>query len=623
MSRGKNRVRVFLTLVFALAFGTIANAQVDSLVRVGDSLYRAYDFNAAVSVFNQALKQERSLAEASESSLLRSISLRLIQAENGRKMSTSVRTPKVVGGKMFSKEEFVLAYPLEDESWRKLPNLLDESEPDGFIRALFAPTWNDRLYFSAKDDTGTRSLYVTSADDVFWSVPRLVEEVSTPGSNDIFPMLSPDEKVLYFSSNSLNGLGGYDLYYSRWDDLQECWSTPQNMGFPFSSPDDDFLYVDSVDEKYSLFASTRDCPPDSVYVYVLQYDRSPVRTSVKDPKELYSLSRLKMDNVVENSSENAEKEKEREDLKAKYMSQMDAVRVLKDSIDHVKAKAEELKLELTFSNDDSKRYELNERILENESMVPVLQKNLEEAQVKLRQLEEDFLRKGVLDDKKDTPKGNDKNQQAEYVFFMNSFGEPLDMHITIPLEVFDYTFKVSEEAVFALDQMLPSGIVYQIHLFGGNRKSLPSELRGLSPVYETRSPSGMYVYRVGRFATYDEALENISAVQELGFHNAYICAFENGEEITVSKARTLQEYLKGGFALFEIKIMPDSGELNPRVMEIVSSEAFGKDILRTEEEDGTQVYTIGPFDSKEKAEALVTTLSKIMRGNVVCKPVNK
>lgn len=621
MSKGKNRLHVFVILVFVMLFETIANAQVDSLVRVGDSLYRAYDFNAAVSVFNQALKEERSSDVSAESSVLRSISMRLVQAENGRRMSSLVRTPKVLGSKMFSKDEFVLAYPLEDESWRKLPNLLDESEPNGFISALYAPDWNDKLYFSADDGNGTRSIYMTAAEDVFWSVPRVVEEISTPGSNDIFPMVSPDEKMLYFSSNSLGGLGGYDLYYSRWDDLQECWSPPQNMGFPFSSPDDDFLYVDSVDEKYSLFASTRDCPSDSVRVYVLEYDRSPARSAMTDPEALYSLSRLSVDEVEENVTEDEKKGKD--NLKALYMSQMDAVRVIKDSIDHVKVRTEEFRSELAFSNDDSKRYELNERILENEKLIPVLQKELEEAQIKLHEVEEEFLRNGVLDGKKDTSENAEKKVSAKYDFIMNSFGGPLDMHITIPVEVFDYTFKVSEEAVFALNQLLPYGIVYQIHLFGGNRKSLPSELRGLSPIYETRSPSGMYVYRVGRFATYDEALENMATVQELGFHNAYICAFEDGVEITVSKARTLQEYLKGGFALYEISIMPDSGELNPRVMDIISTEAFGKNIQRTEEEDGTQVYTIGPFDSMERAEALVATLTKIMRGNVVCKPVIK
>ena len=187
---------------------------------------------------------------------------------------------------------------------------------------------------------------------------------------------------------------------------------------------------------------------------------------------------------------------------------------------------------------------------------------------------------------------------------------------------FDYSFRVLDEAVFAEEQSLPSGIVYQIQLFGGGRKATMSELKGLSPIYEHRSPSGMYIYRVGRFSTYDEAMKNVPAVRNLGFKGAYVCAFENGKETTVAKARTAQERLKGGFALYEIRLTPESGELEPVVAETLASAAVGKDIIRSEVEDGTQVFSVGPFDSKENADAIVAALKGVMNGKVVCEPIN-
>jgi Tol biopolymer transport system component len=51
--------------------------------------------------------------------------------------------------------------------------------------------------------------------DTVWSVPRKVEELSTAKSDEIYPMLSPDGKTLYFSSDGLYGLGGYDIYRSE------------------------------------------------------------------------------------------------------------------------------------------------------------------------------------------------------------------------------------------------------------------------------------------------------------------------------------------------------------------------------------------------------------------------
>ena len=152
-------------------------------------------------------------------------------------------------------------------------------------------------------------------------------------------------------------------------------------------------------------------------------------------------------------------------------------------------------------------------------------------------------------------------------------------------------------------------------------KASLSELKGLSPVYERISPSGMYIYRAGCFSTYDEALAGVMVVRGLGFTDAYLCAFENGREISVAQARSHQERLKDGFELYEIQIMPDSGEIDPSVVEVVLSAAVGKDLIRTEGEDGTQVFSVGPFDSKEAADTLVQKIKVLMDGKVVCEPI--
>jgi hypothetical protein len=68
--------------------------------------------------------------------------------------------------------------------------------------------------------------------------------------------------------------------------------------------------------------------------------------------------------------------------------------------------------------------------------------------------------------------------------------------------------------------------------------------------------------------------------------------------------------------------MPESGELDSAVVETISVTAVGKDIIRTEAEDGTQIFTVGPFDSKADAESLVDRLNDVMPGKVVCEPIN-
>lgn len=622
MVKGKFILQISVILAFALLTLGSANAQVDSLMRAGDSLYRDYRFDDAADALDQALEMAEDTSSTYDSLLVKSISERLLLAENGSNMARFVRTPKVLGKQMFALKDFHLFYPLEDKSWRRLPNKLDSDIFNPFVQSLYASDWSDRLYYSALDEDGTRSIFMTEIQDTLWSVPVRVEELSSPASNEIHPMLSPDGKTLYFSSDGLYGLGGYDLYVSSWDEDKKCWSMPQNMGVPFSSPDDDFLYIDSEDEKYSVFASTRDCPTDSTWIYVLEYERTPLHVSIEDPDELYALSRL--DPFKKKKKEEAKPAKQPDDLTMVYMAQMDQVRELRDSIAAVMSHLDELRTELAFSHDEEERYELSSTIIEVEKVIPALQKDLETAQAQLQKTEYEFLRKGVFINPNISEEEKEEdavNDFVAYEFVKRTYGDALELNFMVPEVKFDYTFQVLPEAVFAEDQSLPAGIVYQIQLFGGRKASLP-ELKGLSPIYEHRSPSGMYIYRVGRFFTYDEALNNVMKVRSLGFKSAYICAFENGEQVSVAKARTLQERLKGGFALYEIYLIPDSGELDPAVAETVASSAVGKDIIRTESEDGTQVFSVGPFDSKEAADSLVAALKDVLVGKVVCEPVN-
>lgn len=618
MIKGNKTVYMFVTLIFALLYCHCAEAQVGVLMSKGDSLYRNYRFDEALEFYDMALAEVEN-GQYVDSVLFDAASHKLILAENGISMSGAVRKPKVLGKRLFSLDEFYLFYPLENKGWRKLPNQLDSDASDPLVRALYAPDWNNVHYFSAKDENGLRDIYTTELQDTVWALPQKVDRISSDSFNEIYPMLSSDGKTLYFASDSLAGLGGYDIYYSVWDESEGCWSVPQNMGLPFSSPADDFLYVDSEDERYSLFASTRDCPKDSVWVYSVEYEREPVLVSVNDPDELHALSRL---DPSERKTGAVKTDLSSDDVTSVYMARMGNCRALKDSIASVYSYLDELRTELAFSNDESERYELSSKILDLEQTVPYLQRELEEAKAELEKAEHEFLKKGIFINPDEAVTDRENEVVEEYEFTRRSCGDSLRINLAVPQVKFDYSFRILDEAVFAEDQSLPSGIVYQIQLLGTPEKASLEDLKGLSPIYEHQSPSGMYIYRVGRFFTHEDASGYIDVVHELGFTNASLRAFEDGKEIPVAKARTVQERLKGGFSLFEIQIVPDSGELNQSVIEALVAAAVGKDIIRTESEDGTQIFTVGPFDVKADADALVETISGMMSGSIVCEPVN-
>lgn len=611
MKMGK---RILFFAVLILLSGHFAGAQTDSLLQYGDSLHRAYDFEEASAVFQQLLD---SLEVVEDSVMVKDVRERLRMSENGKNMSRFVQVPQAAGKRRMSLDEFFLAYPLEDRSWRAVPNVLDADDGHDFARSLYAPDWNDVLYFSAEGPSGTRDIMMTMLDDTVWTVPVPVEELSDPSADEIYPMLSPDGRTMFFASDGLYGVGGYDLYRSVWDEQRQRWSTPQNMGFPYSSPADDFLYVESEDGDYVLFASDRECGKDSVYVYAIRYEDYPVHAPMTGPFELQELA-LVNPPLVEVEDEEVTDIPDNE-LTIRYMEKMDEVRVLRDSIASTSSALETLRNEYVFGNDPAERARLTNEILRLETGIPALQRALDKANSELGAIEMEFLKEGIflnmdMQNEDEEPVAD----MPEYDFRMRSMGDSLAITVLVPEVKFDYTFRIGQEAVFAEDQTIPDGIVYQVQLFSGGRKATVSELKGLTPIYEHHTSGGMYTYRAGLFNVYQEAVKAAEQIRRRGFRDAYIVAFIDGKEVTVVAARTEEARRSNQMLLYEVRIIPESGELESEVVEGMVRLAMGKDIARVEAEDGTQVFIVGPFDNKDMAEELASYVRGKVTGKVSC-----
>ena len=606
--------RILFLVILAVLSGHLAVAQTDSLMRYGDSLHRAYDFAEAENVYLQVLD---SLDVVEDSLMVKDVRERLRMSENGKNMSRFVQVPQAAGKRRLPQDAFFLAYPLEDRSWRPLPNVLDANNGHDHVKSLYAPDWNDVLYFSAEGPSGTRDIMMTMLDDTVWTAPVPVVELSDQSTDEIYPMLSPDGKTIFFASDGLYGVGGYDLYKSVWDEQRKRWSAPQNMGFPYSSPADDFLYVESEDGDYALFASNRECGRDSVYVYAVRYEDYPVHTPMTDPFELQELA-LVNPPIVE-AQEEAVADIPDNDLTIKYMAKMDEVRVLRDSIASTSSSLETLRNEYVFGNDPAERARLTGEILQLETRIPSLQRALDKASSELGAIEMEFLKEGIflnMDMQKEDE--GPVADMPEYDFRMRSLGDSLAIVVLVPEVRFDYTFRIGSEAIFAEDQTIPDGIVYQVQLFSGGRKATVAELKGLTPIYEHRTPAGMYTYRAGLFNAYQEAVKAAEQIRRRAFKDAYITAFIDGEVVSVVAARTEEARRNNQILLYEVRIIPESGELDSEVVEGMVRLAMGKDIARVEAEDGTQVFIVGPFDNKAMAEELAAYVRAKVAGKISC-----
>lgn len=603
MQRAKYTIYIIIAISFLVSGRlTAQNRQVDSLVRLGDSLHMEYRFKEACQAYEQAVDILE--YDFSDSALVESVSAKYLLSENGLNMAEFAYIPKVIDRRRFSLDDFYLYFPLKDKAWRLSPNQLDSSF-NTLSKALYAPSGSDRIYYSAVNQEGFRNIFMTERQDTVWTYPAAQNESATILSNEIYPMLSPDGKSLYFSSDGLYGVGGYDLYVSSWDEDIQNWSDPVNMGFPYSSAYDDFLYVSDESEGLVFFASNRECPADSVWVYVLEYDSMPVRHPVQDPRELLELSRLSVEEApVQNEDDDVMPESVAKD---RYMNKMTQVRALRDSVSYYTSLLDEERSRFALSNDDSERMKLAGVIRDREAKLPLLQEDLTKTISELHEIEMEFLFSGITvdPDKIMAVATEDTEDVSEgYAFIRRSMGGPLDLEIQRPESQFDYTFMILKEGRFAEDNTIPDGIVYQIQIFSAGGKADVASLKGLSPVFEIRSDSGRYTYRVGLFNTFDDVQSKLDVVKNRGFRSAFIVAYVDGEETSVATVRNIEREGNVVNAMYEVRIVPSEGVLDESVTAGIRQYSAGKDIARTEAEDGTITFIVGPFSKKNDADVL-------------------
>lgn len=116
------------------------------------------------------------------------------------------------------------------------------------------------LYFGSDriGGVGGKDIYYTQlkADGTWYRPVNIGAAVNTPMHEEA-PFIHQDGVTLYFRSNGRAGMGGFDIYYSRWQ-KEEGWSTPTNMGYPINTKGSEGGLTVSLDGRTAYYASDRD-----------------------------------------------------------------------------------------------------------------------------------------------------------------------------------------------------------------------------------------------------------------------------------------------------------------------------------------------------------------------------
>ena len=115
------------------------------------------------------------------------------------------------------------------------------------------------LVFSSRraDGFGGLDLYFSIFRDNNWTIPRNLGGDVNSAYDETTPYLAKDGRTIYFSSNSPQSMGGFDVFKATYDEDSLRFLKPTNLGVPINSAGDDAYFRLTPDGMKAYFSSDR------------------------------------------------------------------------------------------------------------------------------------------------------------------------------------------------------------------------------------------------------------------------------------------------------------------------------------------------------------------------------
>ena len=159
------------------------------------------------------------------------------------------------------------------------------------------------IYFTSNRPGGYGGLdiykTIKNPDTGEWSPPTNLGPNINTQFNEETPFVCTENKTLYFSSQGHLGMGGFDTYYSIFND-DGTLTKPKNIGYPINTSDDDMFFVPIHGEKngYISRADFEDnLGRNDIYLLEIFSDMNPRQVEIKGNINLESISKIENDQV--------------------------------------------------------------------------------------------------------------------------------------------------------------------------------------------------------------------------------------------------------------------------------------------------------------------------------------
>jgi len=114
------------------------------------------------------------------------------------------------------------------------------------------------IYFASDRKNGYGGLDIYRSDkgeDGKWGTPKNLGSKVNSKYNEDAPFIHPDQKLLFFTSDGHNTIGGRDIFKTQM--VNGSWIKPMNMGYPINTTANDNYFTLTADGRKGYFSSDR------------------------------------------------------------------------------------------------------------------------------------------------------------------------------------------------------------------------------------------------------------------------------------------------------------------------------------------------------------------------------
>lgn len=335
-----------------------ARKVINAYLYVSKAYYDMYRFDDAIENLEEHIywleKKKRDTAEAEEL---------MTKYRKGERMIRSVENIAVIDSFVVDKQNFLDAYKLSEQAGT-LTMTNDTATNIDNMTIEFVNEMGDKKLLSEKDEEGICKLYASMKLIDSWSRPQKLKGINEDMAELNFPFMDSDGTTLYFAAKGDDSMGGYDIFITRTDSEENSYFRPDNIGYPFNSAFNDYMYAIDDYNELGWFASDRYQPEGKVcvYVFVPNESKTTYDYDAMDAGKMISLAKL--DNIALTQTDNNIVAKARQRLaKVMYASEnkhkktdftfiVNDNRIYTSPDDFRKPKAKELFREMSKKQDD-------------------------------------------------------------------------------------------------------------------------------------------------------------------------------------------------------------------------------------------------------------------------------